>query len=832
MTESVVTRPSAGPDPAMVDEVVIERLAIELHALDQIGRGRGEHSPRHASARAIVPGYRRLRAAVIAGPLLVALLGCLFYARIGGDTGVLRIDDIAQLTAAALAAITAGCVAVRSTGRRRISWIAIAWAAGCWALGQALWCYYELFAGRLTPFPSLCDLGFLMYPVGAVVGLWTFWPVGRAAARRRWLLDGAIVVTALTAVSWSTSLGAVAHAGGDTPFAFAVSLAYPIGDILTLTMAVATLSRPGPQRRHLFVLSGAMAAMAVADSSFTYLTAMGEYHTGNLSDLGWISSFLLLAFAGLTSLLRPAPVNPPDDPGRGARTTMLPYVPIVVAISVLAVRRYDGYTVDTFERGLVVLAMLLILMRQYSTLRENRALLRAVAAREEQLERQAFCDALTGIANRALFLDRVQHALELHRRDLRPLAILFCDLDDFKTVNDTLGHGIGDEVLLRVAERLTGALRPGDTVARLGGDEFAVLLEDGGEPAIVAARLIDALSAPITTTAGQRLTVRASVGVAELAVAEATPTIENILARADIAMYTAKRRGKGSIACFDPSMALPHVADLRLRQPLVQAVAEGTLDVVYQPIARLCSHKIHGFEALARWTYEGEAVPPDQFIPIAARAGVLEELTDFVLERACAQLAAWTLQHGDDELRIGVNIPPTLMTDPGFPARVRRLLAAHHLGPGRLVLEITEDALLDDPIRAGQVAADLKALGVRLALDDFGKGYSSLVHLQRIPLDSLKIDQSFIVDIDCEPTAERFAGALLALGRDLGLEVVAEGIERPEQLDVLRRLGFTMAQGYLLCRPGAPETLAPYLSGVRPLGGLTAPGTDLVPVSG
>ena len=746
-------------------------------------------------------------------PLIVVVFVLVFATvlkmRVGGDLGVLRIDDLGQLTVAVAAAVSAGIASRRSAGRMRLSWRLIGVGAACWAVGQLIWCWFELVGHRDTPFPSPADAGFLLFPVFAAAGLWAFPSVEGKAARWRWAADGVIVSTALVAVSWATSLGVTARAGGDT-FPLAVSLAYPIGDIVILTMAVTGLCRRTAHRSQLVLLSVAMAAMAIADSSFTYLTASGGYVTGGWSDLGWVSAFGMLTVAGAHSARRAPAAELESDAGRPAAATMLPYLPLLVAAVVIGIRRAQGNAFDAVELVAVSIALSVVLGRQYMTIRENRQLLMTIAAREEQLHRQAFHDQLTGLANRALFINRVEHALELHRRDLRPLAVLFCDLDDFKNVNDSLGHGAGDELLVRFAERLRGVLRPGDTLARLGGDEFAVLLEDGGEPTAVAARVVEALRSSFTID-GRELTIGASIGVAELAPDEQTPTRDTLLARADTAMYTAKRAGKGQLAYYEPTMSLPHIGDLQLRQPLLQAVAERRITVAYQPIVQLQTGRVHALEALARWTHDGQPIGPNQFIPMAHRAGVLHELTDQIMDEACAQLALWSTALGRHDLKVGVNIAPTLFTDRDFPDRVSRCLTRYGLHRGQLVLELTEEALLTDIGVARLVAQQLVELGGMLWLDDFGKGFSSLVHLQQIPLHSLKIDQAFLAGIDVDPDAERFAAALLTLGSDLGLSVIAEGVERPGQADVLRLANCPLAQGYLFSRPMPGSEVLPFL---------------------
>ena len=769
--------------------------------VDESQRMPAPNQPR-GERRALAP--RNIRGWTSAAVLGIVALGIAFHFHLGGDAGVRWLDDLAQLVAAVAAGVSSAFAARASSGRLRLAWCAISVGCSSWAAGQALWCYDELLAHRLTPFPSLCDAGYLVFPVGAVVGLWIMPGVHGRAARRRWLLDSAIIISALAAASWATTLGAVAHSGSDSPFAFAVSLAYPIGDIVVLTMAMAGagLYRRKVDRSPKLLVSVAMAAMAVSDSAFTYYTATGTYRTGSLCDLGWVASFTLLAMAAASARRMPAPSARQTlaSPAMASSTTMLPYIPILLAGSVLVVNRVQGSPFDDVELIGVTAAFVFTLLRQYTTVRENRALVGVVAAREEQLHRQAFYDGLTGLANRALFLDRAAHALLLHSRDRREISVLYCDLDDFKSVNDTLGHGAGDELLVAVSDRLRATLRQGDTVARLGGDEFAILLEDGGRPIPVGTRIVTSLSKPFVID-GRPLTVRASVGVVGVAADEPTPTLDRLLASADIAMYAAKRSGKGRVAAFEEAMTLPNASDLDLLAPLAAAIESREITVAYQPIVHVTTGRLYGFEALARWTHQGVAVPPAEFIPIATRAGVIGQLTDLIIDVASAQVGTWSQLVDDPSMYVSVNVSPTLMTDTEFPDRVEAAISRAGLQPGQLILEITEDAMLADPEAAAAVSRTLLDRGVPLSLDDFGTGYSSLRHVRQLPLQSVKIDRSFLTDIDTDSVSEKFVSAILGMGRTLGLDVIAEGVERPAQQEVLTRLGFSLAQGYLFGRP-------------------------------
>ena len=743
-----------------------------------------------------------------AGLLLLALALALAP---GGDQGVLLLSDLSQLAAAAVAAAAAGVRAHRSAGRLRRCWAAL--AAGCtaWAVGQGVWSWYELVLGRETPFPSWADVGFLGFPVGAglAVGLY---PAGgaRGDRGRRWL-DGLTVATALALVSWSTALGvAVRDAAGDV-LATAVSIAYPVADTVLLTVLLLLLTRAPADRTALLLLGAGTAAIAVSDSAFLYLTAVDAFGSADqFVSLGWTTGFALLALAAVAGAPGAAR-DAHEDAGAVAGTSFVPYVPVVVAAGVVALQVAAGRTAGRVDVLLGGAAVVLVLARQWATVRDNGRLAGELAAREAALRHQAFHDGLTGLANRALFQDRVEHALELHRRDLRPLAVLFCDLDDFKLVNDTLGHAGGDALLVRVAERLRGTLRSGDTLARLGGDEFAVLLEDGDEPGLVAQKVVDALRAPFTVE-GRTLTVGASVGTTAIAPEAVTPTADALLAQADTAMYAAKRSGKGTRRAFEVGMELHEMTETGSAAALAGALASGGVGVAYQPIVDLRTGRVEGVEALARWTRDGRAVPPSEFVPLAERNGLVPALTDLVLDLACAQAARWTALPQGAGVRTGVNLSPSSLTDPTLPDRVAACLRRHGLPGTALALEITESALLEDLDAAREVCTGLRALGVHLSLDDFGVGYSSLAHLSGLPLDSLKLDRAFVAGLGLDDASRRFARAVLRLGTDLGLLVIAEGVERPAQLEELRALGCPYAQGYLLGRPGTAAAVTALLT--------------------
>lgn len=429
------------------------------------------------------------------------------------------------------------------------------------------------------------------------------------------------------------------------------------------------------------------------------------------------------------------------------------------------------------------------------------------ASHRGELQWRAVHDPLTGLPNRGMFLDAVGRALRLATSHEPAPQLVVLDLDDFQAVNDTFGHAVGDDLLCEVGRRLRAVLRPTDLLARLAGDEFAVLLAGPETAAAMAQRLRVALQPPFAV-GGKNVTITASIGVSGVPgdtpdVEPHEPRIDALLARADIAMYAAKHAGKDRIARHSPTLTLPGMRDLTLREPLRRALRTGDVTAAFQPIFSLATGRTVAFESLARWTHAGAPIAPDVFVPVASRGGMMPALTDLMLDHAATQLARWSGQPGYEQLRIGVNISPQCITDPALPDRVAACASRHGIDAGRLALEITEEALLDDVNTAIAVAHALREQGVSLSLDDFGTGYSSLLHLHQIPLASLKIDRGFAADLDTNPATQHFMRALLSLGRDLGLAVIVEGVARPEQADALLRIGGDFAQGYLFGYPSA-----------------------------
>jgi diguanylate cyclase (GGDEF)-like protein len=432
-----------------------------------------------------------------------------------------------------------------------------------------------------------------------------------------------------------------------------------------------------------------------------------------------------------------------------------------------------------------------------------KAFIRDVSQRhalEEQLTRQALTDSLTGLPNRALLRDRLATAVARLDRNPGLAAVMMLDMDRFKVVNDSLGHVAGDEMLKIVAERIRSVVRVGDTVGRVGGDEFVVVAEDfddTSEVVFLADRIIEAVSEPLELQ-GLELHPGASIGIA--VATDSSSTADKLLRDADLSMYRAKERGGGSAELFDDELYAKALARLELEAELRRAIEEEQLRVYYQPVVSF-DGKVSGFEALVRWQHpERGMISPIDFIPLAEETGLVVPLGAWVLEKAAEQVAAW---HDmiDAELTLSVNLSSRQLADPELPAVVRRILAETGLPAGKLCLELTETALIEDPQSAERCLTELRALGVRIGVDDFGTGYSSLIYVRRFPVQVLKLDRLFVAGLGESAEDETIAGSVIHLAHELGLEAVAEGVETLDQLHTLDSLGCDLAQGFYWSKP-------------------------------
>jgi diguanylate cyclase (GGDEF)-like protein len=741
--------------------------------------------------------------AVAAG---VGFTGTLVF-RWGGAVASGVVADYGILVFAIFATVC-GVMAARSAqGRRRTAWVWLTIGIGGWAVGEALWIFYEKVL-LASPFPSLADVGYLMFPIGAGVSVVLF-PSGYSKqSRARAVLDGLIVAGALFEISWVLVLRSVYDAGRTNGFALGLSLTYPIADIAILTISVIVLTRArAGTRSTVAMLTAGVVLMALSDSAFAYLTAHDAYHSGHFIDAGWAVAFLTFGMAALIS--RRAPETTVEVSQVQSRASMwLPYVPVALAALVCI----PGYFPTPGLGPILVSSTLLmsaVMARQFVVVRQNQRLLKMVAD-------QALRDTLTGLANRDLFNDRLHHAVQLHERDNQSVAVISMDLDDFKLVNDSLGHPAGDALLIQAAERLLGCVRTSDTVARVGGDEFAVLMEGLPELSrLVAHRVVAAFEEPFVID-GQQLLMRPSVGLAVGSAANPDLSADVLLKQADVAMYSAKRSKSGGLHTFTPDMALtdPNEFELptdtaegtergaavRLLGELRHAIDHGDLTVFYQPKFDLRTGEVMGVEALVRWPHPKRGLlGPAHFLPLVRKRGLMRAVTDIVLTQALDDAAEWRAM--GIGVPIAVNVFAPSLGDLDLPTHIASALASRSLSPEDLTIEITEDFLLDNIDRTRSVLERLRQRGIRIAIDDFGSGYSALWYLRELAIDEVKLDRHFIAPIQVDSRAAAVVRGVVDLAHVLGVTTVAEGVENAETAEKLREFGCEVAQGYYYSPP-------------------------------
>jgi diguanylate cyclase (GGDEF)-like protein len=471
---------------------------------------------------------------------------------------------------------------------------------------------------------------------------------------------------------------------------------------------------------------------------------------------------------------------------------------------------------DVLACGVLLGALSMLLFLMLSGSRQREVVL--VRDKTDELAHQALHDALTGLPNRVLVIDRATQILGRAQRIHAPAAALFIDLDDFQQVNDRFGHSVGDELLQTVAARLQAVVRGGDTVGRLGGDEFVALVEPGSfeiAPELVAERILEVLRQPITlqTPSPSTVTITASMGVATAQGLSA----EALMREAHVALYEAKTSGRDRYVLFRSAMQATLQGRLRLQADLREALGRDELFLLYQPTIDLRSERVVGVEALIRWRHPARGViAPDTFIPLAEENGLIVPIGRWVLTEACRQAAAW---HEESRaVQVSVNVSARQLDHEDLLEDVQGALADSKLEPGTLTLEITETALMRDADSTTRQLTKLKALGVQIAIDDFGTGYSSLAYLSQFPVDVLKIDRTFVTGLSDSADSRALAHTLIQLGKTLGLETLAEGIEDPAQLEILKYEQCDLGQGYLFARPLLLEDIQGYLQplGTRP----------------
>jgi diguanylate cyclase (GGDEF)-like protein len=675
--------------------------------------------------------------------------------------------------------------------RERVAWLMLALGIGFFAAGDI---YYTLVieGSSKPPSPSLSDAAYLLFYVGAYAMIVLLVRNHVRTFHAGVWLDGAIGALAVAAVGAALVLEPVIHTTHGSFASVATNLAYPLGDLFLIALVIGVFALSGwrPGRTWLLIGLG-FAMLAIADSIYLFRVAENSYTGGTFLDAMWPAGLVLLSYA--------AWARPRER--REVRFEGLPVlvVPCVFALTALFLLiRANFVHLDVIPESLAAAAMLAAGARFVYTFNDVRNL-------SEVRERQARTDDLTGLPNRRHFYATLNDAVEGCRSRGASFALLMIDLNHFKELNDTLGHQVGDQLLQQVGPRMQSVVRE-TTIARLGGDEFGIIIRDADAAVLAAERIHDALRRPFDLE-GLSVSTQASIGIAVFP--RDAQTGDNLLQRADVAMYQAKD-ARSRYAIYSSKTDRNSRERLALVAELKDAIAQGQLVVHYQPQVDLHTDTIRGVEALVRWQHpERGLIGPDSFVAIAEQTGVMRELTASVLEQALRQHRAW-LDEGR-ELTMAVNVSATDFVDTGFLLRLREQLERWRTPAGTLRLEITESVLITEGSRVRSALDLLSGLGVHLSLDDFGTGYSPLSYLRELPVDEIKIDCSFVWAMMTDKDTAAIVAAIIALARRLGVEVVAEGIETPEQLELLRSLHCPVAQGYYFSRPLPAEGLEQWL---------------------
>jgi diguanylate cyclase len=715
------------------------------------------------------------------------------------------------------AAVCVGLAARRSHGRQRRAWTYLDIGLICWSISELLVVYYRYELNGVHPvIPTSVNAGFLLYPVAAVVTMLEF-PAGFSPGERlRMAMDGGIVAASLFVVAWVTVLRQTYARGLLESSTAVVSLAYPVLEIMAVTVAFLVLARAHPGLRlTVGLLTAGLTMLAISGSAYVYLLARDSYAFDSPWGLGWPAG---LATLGIAALSCPSETVEAQPKSSWAISLWLPYIPLAIACGLELMEFRDELKSDP-ALAVVPWLIIAVLVRQFMVVAENRRLAHSVSD-------QALRDPLTNLANRLLFRDRLEHTVQLYHRDQRSIAVLSMDIDDFKLINDNLGQAAGDALLVQAAQRLLSCVRSGDTVARLGGDEFAVLIEDAGENAhLIVYQIMEAFEKPFSAE-NEVIFMRPSAGLAVAGLNDPDLRATDLLKQADSALASAKQLGGGlqtfstdmhfrdtalGLAASDIHQSRGGLVEVRLLSDLRQAISHRALTVLYQPKIDLQTTQVVGAEALVRWPHPVFGmVLPHQFLPLVRQHGLMRTFTDLILDQALRDAAQWR-QRGI-AVPVAVNLFPPLVGDINLPSRIFDALERHQLPGDSLIVEITEDMLLDNIDRTREVLDALRARNIHVALDDFGSGYSALTYLRKLPIDEVKVDYDLIGSVLTDPRAEAIVRAVIDLAHALNVTTVAEGVENAEIAMWLRDRGCEIAQGILYSPPITAPAMMELLS--------------------
>lgn len=770
-------------------------------------------------ARSPTAFQRLLR--IAAAPTAAFLVFAVWFAvGLGGSSAINALRFAGGLGFPAFAALSAADAARRRRGRQRQAWLVMTFGLVALEFGSITVLYHRIVRGSVVPlYPPAAMVGFLIFPLVACVALLVFPSGYPGVARFRVLLDGAIVGASLFVVAWVTLLRAVYPDTGVSRLDEFLSIACPIAGVVTVTVAILGLARANAHwRQTMTVLTIGLTLVAAAGGAYVFSLARHSYLADSAWNLEWPAGLVLVGIAALTCP-PDAPETLPEPTGPSAPISLwLPYIPLAVAGGLELAELRSSLAADP-ALAAVPWLVIAVLARQFMVVAENRRLAHSVSD-------QALRDPLTNLANRVLFRDRLEHAIQLYHRDQRSVAVLSMGIDDIKLINDNLGQAAGDALLVQAAQRLLSCVRSGDTVARLGGDEFAVLIEDAGENAhLIVYQIMEAFERPFSAD-GEVIFMRPSAGLAVAGLSDPDLRASDLLKHADMAMYSAKQFG-GGLQTFSTDTNLKDTAlglsapdihlsggglvKVRMLSDLRQAISHHALTVVYQPKIDLQTTHVVGAEALARWPHPVFGmVHPHQFLPLVRQHGLMRTFTDLILDQALSDAAQW--RRRGIAAPVAVNLFPPLVGDINLPGHIFDALERHELPGDSLIVEITEDLLVDDIERTRHVLEALRKNSIQVALDDFGSGYSALTYLCKLPIDEVKVDYDLIGRVLTDPRAEAIVRAVIDLSHALNVTTVAEGVENAETATWLRDRGCEVGQGVLYSPPITGQAVMELLS--------------------
>jgi diguanylate cyclase (GGDEF)-like protein len=725
--------------------------------------------------------------------VVLATAGLLFLAvMLFGGTGDSRVGPVGAVIMGAFATGCAVNAAWAARSGQRLSWIALATGLGGWTAGNGVWCYVALRDTAPISASSAAEIGYVVLPLCAL-GATVLVPnrnddlfgVGL-------LLDGVLVAASLFVVVGAADLVSSLH------ILLAVITAIYLG-LVVIALIVVRTTEPG-RRLSTALLTVGFAAIGMAGAWHLYVNR-ADHIPDDVVTLGWISGSYFLALSGIAFRM-----GPDLDARRSLpfprQSMWLPYLPVPVAIVAFAVRFWPAERGDAFIFAAGMVLSVAVLVRQLLVLDRRRRLLDAVAD-------AAFRDTVTGLANRRLLDERLAHAAQLHERLDVPLSVMSIRVDDFKIVNDTLGYAASDALLRSVGARIQASVRAADTVARIGGDEFVIVVEDRPEVAAqVATRIAKAFDSALDI-GDNRIYVHLSIGVATATDHDAATTAADLLSQAESARARAEQASTTDVQTFTPEKDAhlgrrqtfrAGVQRLQLLWDLRRAIDDRLLTLVYQPQFRMLSGVICGAEALLRWEHPTlGTLEPGEFLPLVRDHGLTDAVTDVVLSRAAADAAGWHAV--GSQIPVSVNLWARSLGEDTLPDRIMNVLEIHGMSPSLLTVEITEELMVADFDKGRAVLNRLREAGIRVSIDDFGSGYSTLTYLRELPIDEVKLDRQLIAPILYDRRAAMIARSIIELAEEFGIASVAEGVENDETARWLRQFGCDVVQGNFYSGP-------------------------------